>query len=234
MSEENYTVHSAITSWAEEDRPREKLMLKGKAALSNAELIAILIGSGSPQESAVNLSKRIMQSVNNNLTLLGRSTLNDLMKFKGIGEAKAITITAALEIGRRRQKEAALEKTQVRTSRDVAEYLKPILSDLTHEEFWVLYLNQANKIMSSECISSGGIAGTVADQRILFKKAIDALACSVIVAHNHPSGNLSPSQADIQLTKKLIESGKILDIPILDHIIIAEKGYYSFADEGMM
>ncbi len=233
MNNENATSYG-IRTWAEEDRPREKLLLKGKMALSNAELIAILIGSGSRKETAVDLSKRILKSVNNNLNQLGRCTVVDLMKFRGIGEAKAISIVAALEIGRRRQTETALEKPQVRSSRDVANYIQPILGDLTHEQFWVLYLNQANKIMNSECVSSGGIAGTVADIRILFKKAIENLACSIIVAHNHPSGNLNPSQADIQLTKKLTEAGKILDIPVLDHLIIAEKNYYSFADEGMM
>ncbi len=229
-----YKSKLGIKSWAEEDRPREKMLLKGKAALSNAELLAIIIGSGNFTETAVELSQKILKSVNNNLTQLGRCTIPELMRFRGIGEAKAISIAAALEIGRRRQMEAALEKPRITSSKDAAAYFQPILSDLTHEEFWVIYLNQANKIMAGECISTGGIAGTVADQRILFKKAIDALAVSIIVAHNHPSGNLNPSKADIDLTKQLTASGKILHIPVLDHIIVAGKNYYSFADEGMI
>ncbi|MCL4115928.1 UNVERIFIED_CONTAM: hypothetical protein GTU68_040301 [Idotea baltica] len=210
------------------------MQLKGKAALSNAELIAIIIGSGNTKETAVELSQKILKSVNDNLTQLGKSSIKELMKFKGIGEAKAISIAAALEIGRRRQLESALEKPQVTSSKDVADFFSPILSDLSHEEFWVLYLNHANKIMGSECISTGGIAGTVADLRILYKKAIESLASGIIVAHNHPSGALKPSQADISLTNDLSAAGKILKIPLLDHIIIAGKKYYSFADAGML
>lgn len=223
-----------IKAWAEEDRPREKFALKGKSSLSDAELIAILIGSGNTKESAVELSKRILSSVNNNLNELGRIDLGDLMKFKGIGEAKAITIAAALELGRRRKLTEVIKNPKITSSEDVYEIMSPVLSDLKHEEFWVLILNQGNKVIHKSKVSSGGVASTVADSKLIFKPALEKLGSSIILCHNHPSGNLKPSAADIQLTKKNVEAGKLLDIRVLDHVIVANNKYYSFADEGMM
>ena len=223
---------TGIKYWAEEDRPREKLLLKGKNALSDAELMAILIGSGSAQESAVSLSKRILQSYNYDLQAMGRMTISDLEKFKGIGQAKAITIIAALELGRRRQQTEAKEKAKISCSKDVYLHFSAYMSDLSHEEFWVLYLNRANKIIAREQISIGGIAGTVADSKLIFKRAIELLASSMILIHNHPSGNTQPSEIDKTLTRKLVTIGNMMEIPINDHLIITERGYYSFADDG--
>lgn len=223
----------SIKTWAEEDRPREKLVKKGKQALSNSELLAILLGSGSRSESAVSLAQRILQSADNNLNELGLQTLTKLMEFKGIGEAKAITIAAAMELGRRRQMTAPKERPQVRSSKDAFDAVASLM-DLPHEEFWILLLNQSNLILGKEQISLGGTAGTVVDAKILFRKAIQGLASSIILVHNHPSGNLQPSQADLDITQKLKAAGKTLDIPVLDHLIISNKGYYSFADEGKM
>ena len=230
----DYQPSLSIKSWAEDDRPREKLLLKGRSALSNVELIAILIGSGSRNESAVDLSKRILQSVNNNLTELGKLTIQDLMKFKGIGEAKAISITAALELGRRRKKETPQKKQKITSSNDIYEIFHPHLADLPHEEFWVLLLSRSNTVKSKHCISKGGITGTVADIRIIFKLAIENLAASIIACHNHPSGNLHPSKADLDLTKKLKQTGETMEIHVLDHVIVTDNGYYSFADEGKL
>ena len=224
---------SNILSWAEEDRPREKLMLKGKAALSDAELIAILIGSGTRELSAVDLSKLILQSVNNNLHELAKLSLKDLIKFKGIGEAKAISIAAALELGRRRKESEVIKKQKVGSSVDAYDAIRPHLMDLSHEQFWVLLLNRANEIIRPVQISVGGVAGTIADPKMIFKSAIENLASAIILVHNHPSGNLTPSQADKDLTKKVKESGRLLDIPILDHLIFGDNGYFSFADEGI-
>lgn len=223
-----------IKSWAEEDRPREKLLAKGKSVLSDAELIAILIGSGSRNETAVELSKKILQSVNNNLNKLGKISILDLTKFKGIGEAKAITIVAALELGRRRKETDSEIQKPILTSKDAYNALTDVLNDLPHEEFWVLYLNRKNIIIKRSNISKGGVTGTVADAKIIFKEAILLLASTIILFHNHPSGALKPSQADIQLTKKLQETGKIMDIPVIDHIIVGDGNYFSFADEGLM
>jgi DNA repair protein RadC len=222
-----------ILSWAEEDRPREKLMLKGKATLSDAELIAILIGSGTRELSAVDLSKMILQSVSNNINELAKLSLQDLQKFKGIGEAKAISIAAALELGRRRKESEIIKKHKITCSADAYEAIRPHLMDLYHEQFWILLLNRANEVIRPIQISSGGVAGTVADPKMIFKAAIEQLASSIILVHNHPSGNLKPSQADKDLTKKLKESGKLLDIPVLDHLIFTDSGHYSFADEGI-
>lgn len=222
-----------ILSWAEEDRPREKLLMKGKAALSDAELIAILIGSGSRELSAVDLSKLILQSVNYNLHELAKLSINDLIKFKGIGEAKAISIAAALELGRRRKESEVVKKAKVSSSADAYEAVRPYLMDLLHEQFWVLLLNRANEIIRPQQISIGGVAGTVADPKMIFKAAIEHLASSIILVHNHPSGNLTPSQADKDLTKKVKEAGRMLDIPVLDHLIFSDNGYFSFADEGI-
>lgn len=229
-----YTEKLSIKTWAEEDRPREKLLAKGKRVLSDAELLAILIGSGTPRESAVDLCKRILVGVDNNLNALGKLTVTDLMQYKGIGEAKAISIVAALELGSRRQATEAVKQDQIKGSRDVYEILRPYIAELPHEEFWVLYLNRSNKVLSKGAISQGGVAGTVADVKIIFKKALEQLASSVILAHNHPSGNLKPSQADIDLTKNMKAAGQLLEVQVLDHVIVAETGFYSFADEGML
>lgn len=230
----NYEHKITIKSWSEEDRPREKLTLQGRRNLSDAELVAILIGSGSRNESAVDLSKRILHTCENDLNQLGRLSIAELSKFKGIGEAKAITIIAALEIGRRRKETLIREKVQVSNSIDVYESIVSRFRDLNHEEFWIIVLNRANKIISSHLISKGGQAGTIADPKIIFNIALENHAASLILAHNHPSGNLKPSQADLDLTRKLRSAGRFLDIPILDHLIITDQGFLSFADEGIL
>ncbi|MCF6133083.1 RadC family protein [Flavobacterium wongokense] len=223
----------SIKHWAEDDKPREKLMLKGKTALSDAELIAILIGSGSRNESAVGLSKRILSSVDNNLNALGKLSLKQLMEFKGIGEAKAISITAAMELGRRRRAEESVELQKITSSKAVFEIMQPLIGELPHEEFWVLYLNNSNKVIYKSQLSKGGITGTVVDVRLIFKTALEHNATSVILSHNHPSGKLLASDADREITKKLKLAGDQLDIKILDHVIITETGYFSFQDEGI-
>jgi DNA repair protein RadC len=222
-----------ITNWSEDDKPREKLMLKGKSVLSDAELIAILIGSGSRNESAVDLSKRILASVDHNLNALGKLSIAQLMNFKGIGEAKAISIIAAMELGRRRRSEDAVELTKIKSSKAVFEVMQPIIGELPHEEFWVLFLNNSNKILFKSQLSKGGMTGTMVDVRIVFKIAFEQNATAIILTHNHPSGKLQASDADIQITKKIKTAGQQLDIPVLDHIIITETGYYSFVDEGI-
>lgn len=223
----------SIKNWAEDDKPREKLMLKGKTALSDAELVAILIGSGSRNESAVSLSKRILSSVDNNLNALGKLSLKQLTEFKGIGEAKAITIIAALELGRRRRAEEVVELQKITSSKAVFEIMQPIIGELPHEEFWVLYLNNSNKVIYKSQLSKGGITGTVVDVRLIFKTALEHNATSVILSHNHPSGKLQASDADKEITKKLKLAGEQLDVKVLDHIIITENGYLSFQDEGI-
>jgi DNA repair protein RadC len=223
-----------IKNWALNDRPREKLLQKGKLALSDAELIAILIGSGNTEESAVDLSKRILSKTNNNLNLLGKLSAQQLMSYKGIGEAKAISIIAAMELGRRRRTEDALELVKIASSSTVFELLQPILGELPHEEFWILYLNNSNKIIDKLPISKGGITGTLVDVRVTLRKALELGATSLILAHNHPSGNLNPSEADKQLTTKLKIAAESIDIKVLDHLIVTEKSYFSFADEGLM
>jgi DNA repair protein RadC len=223
-----------ITHWSEDDKPREKLMLKGKSALSDAELIAILIGSGNRNESAVDLSKRILASVDNNLNALGKLSISQLMNFKGIGEAKAISIISAMELGRRRRAEESVELTKINSSKIIFEIMQPIIGELPHEEFWVLYLNNACKVLSKSQQGKGGITGTVADIRLIFKMAFEQGATSIILCHNHPSGNLKPSQTDKELTKRIKTAGQTLDIPVLDHVIITENGYYSFADEDIL
>ena len=223
-----------ITSWAEEDRQREKLLNRGKQHLSDAELIAILLGSGSREETAVSLAQKILKMQENNLNELGKCSLTELMKFKGIGEAKAITIVAAMELGRRRQLSDIKERPQIKSSRDAFNLIAPMLMDLQHEEFWILMMNRSNRVVSRECISTGGVSGTVVDAKIVFRKALEVLASSIILCHTHPSGNLKPSQADIDLTKKLKRAGSNLDISVLDHLIVSERGFYSFADEGLM
>jgi len=223
----------SIKYWSEDDKPREKLMLKGKSVLSDAELIAILIGSGSRNESAVELSKRILASVDTNLNALGKMSLAQLMNFKGIGEAKAISIIAALELGRRRRTEDAVELTKITSSKIVFEIMQPLIGELPHEEFWILYLNNSNKVIYKSQLSKGGITGTLVDVRLVFKMGLELGATGIILCHNHPSGALHPSDADKQITKKLKQAGESLEIKVLDRLIITETGYYSFADEGM-
>ena len=222
-----------ITNWSEDDKPREKLMLKGKSALSDAELIAILIGSGSRNESAVGLSKRILASVDTNLNALGKLSISQLIAFKGIGEAKAISIIAALELGRRRRSEEAVELKKVTSSKVIFEIMQPIIGELPHEEFWIIYLNNSNKVISKSQLSKGGITGTLVDVRIVFKTALEMGATALILCHNHPSGTLIPSDADKQITKKLKLAGESLEIKVLDHLIVTETSYFSFADEGI-
>lgn len=231
MEENNYF---PITAWAEGDRPREKLLSKGKAALSDAELIAIIIGSGSRNKSAVELSKEILSRSKNKLNELGKVSVGQLMKFKGIGTAKAVTIVAALELGRRRRGEEALVRKKVTSSRSVFEVMQPILGDLNHEEFWVIYLNNSNKILIKEQSTKGGMTGTLVDPRKIFSRALEVGATCLILSHNHPSGTLKPSHADKTLTKKLKVGGSHLDIKVLDHLIITQSAYFSFADEGIL
>jgi DNA repair protein RadC len=226
--------HLTIKAWAEDDRPREKMLQKGRSALSDAELIAILIGSGSKNESAVDLSKRILQSAGNNLSALGSLSLNDLMKFKGIGEAKAITIAAALELGRRRNSEVSPILETLNSSHSVFNYIAPQLQDLPHEEFWMITLNRANKPLGKHFLSKGGITATMVDMRLLAKQAIEQLAVGVILVHNHPSGNIQPSEQDKQLTKKVKEALSLVEISLLDHLIVANNTYFSFADEHLL
>ena len=223
-----------IKAWAEEDRPREKLLTKGRHALSDAELIAILIGSGNRKETAVELSKRILVQVDNDLNHLGKLSFGELKKFRGIGEAKALSIVAALELGRRRKDSDQPKREKIASSTDAYDMMKPVFMDLQHEEFWVLMLNRSNAVIKKEFVSRGGVAGTVVDPKIVFKSALENLASSIVLCHNHPSGNLKPSEADNKLTKKLKEAGTLLEIPVLDHIIITDTGYYSFADEGAL
>jgi len=224
----------SIKNWSQDDQPREKLLYKGKATLSDAELVAILIGSGSKEESAVELCKRILASVDNNLSALGKLSIKQLMEFKGIGEAKAITIVAALELGRRRRGEEALEQKKITSSTSVFELMQPIIGELPHEEFWIIYMNNSNKVIQKNQLSKGGITGTLVDVRLALKTAIEVGAVGLILVHNHPSGTLKPSQADKQITQKLKIAGESLDIKVLDHLIITEKAYFSFADENLI
>ncbi len=224
-----------INQWAEDDRPREKMLQKGKGQLSKAELIAILIGSGNRQESAVALSKRILNEVDNNLADLSLLSVNDLMRFNGIGSAKALSIVAALELGRRRREDDVLGvRKKVSCSRDAYNILYANLSDIKHEEFWVLLLDRANQVRAKIRISEGGFSGTVADPKVIFKRALEQNASSIILAHNHPSNNMKPSQNDIELTKKIKQAGNSLEINVLDHLIIGSDAYYSFADESVI
>ena len=224
----------SIKQWSETDQPREKLVLKGKTALSDAELVAILIGSGNRQESAVALCQRILASTNNNLNALGKLTVNELMTFKGIGEAKAVSIVAALELGRRRRVEEALILDKINSSKSVFELMQPIIGELPHEEFWIIYLNNSNKVIHKSQLSKGGITGTLVDTRLVLKEALQFGAVALILVHNHPSGTLQPSQADKQITTKLKTAAESLDIKVLDHIIITETQYFSFADEALL
>ena len=224
----------SIKEWAADDRPREKMMAKGKASLSNAELIAILIGSGNSELSAVELSRVILDSVDNNLITLSNLTLNDLMKHKGIGEAKAITIMAALELGKRRRAAEANMPKEVKSSKDTFERFLPYIDDPSQEHFLVMYLNQSNHPLKVECVSKGGTTNVIADPKIIFKNALNLGATCIVLGHNHPSGNPRPSEEDRLLTKKLFGAGKLLDIGVTDHIIIGNERYYSFRDHGEM
>ena len=226
-------MYTPINQWAEDDRPREKFLLKGKSTLSDSELLAILIGSGSRNESAVQLCQRILASCENNLNTLGKMSVSQLMQFKGIGEAKAISIAAALELGRRRRAEEAVELKKITSSKAVFDIMQPIIGELPHEEFWVLYLNNSNKVIYKAQLSKGGITGTVVDIRIIFKMAFEQNATGLILSHNHPSGKLMASDADLKITKRIKEAGQTLEIQVLDHIIITENGYLSFQDEGI-
>ncbi len=231
---EVYEDKITIKGWAEEDRPREKLVQHGRRNLSNAELIAILIGSGNRNETAVELRKRILFSLNHDLDKLAGLSVHELSKFKGIGEAKAISVIAALELGRRRKEKDRDEVVKITSSKDIFHLMRRYFSDLNHEEFWIILLNRANKILSKHLISKGGRAGTIADPKIIYQLALENHATSIVLAHNHPSENLKPSQADMSLTQKICAAGNMLDISVLDHLIFSNSGYFSFADEGMI
>ncbi len=225
---------TSIKNWAADDRPREKLLFKGAEVLSDSELLAILINNGNKEKSAVELAKDVLKLGGQNLNELGKLSLKDLQKIKGIGEAKAITIAAALELGRRRHAATALEKTIIKTSKDIAQYLRTIIKDFSYEVFAVLFLNKANKINHFEIISRGGLTGTVADPRIILRIALEQEATSIVLCHNHPSGNLRPSKADEVLTQKIKMAAQYLDVFVMDHLIVSEEGYYSFADDGLL
>lgn len=230
----NQATSIKISELAEEDRPREKLLLKGKSALSDAELIAILIGSGSPTISAVDLSRMILRDVNYDLASLAKMSVKDLMKFKGIGEAKAVSIIAAMELGRRRKEQEPLVRIKITSSRDIYDLMKPELYDEITEHFYLILLTRSNFVIKKQLISQGGTAGTVVDAKIVFKTALEHMSQSVILVHNHPSGNLSPSEQDKRLTERLVKIGRDLDLPVLDHVIFGDRGYFSFADEGIL
>lgn len=231
MTDKKYT---SIKQWAEDDRPREKLLLKGKSALSDAELIAILLRSGNREATAVDLSKEILEKAKNNLIELSKFTTNDFLTFKGIGEAKALSIIAALELGRRRRSAEVIEKSSISGSKDVFNYFMAIVEDYKYEGFWVLLLNRANKIIKHIQISDGGVSGTIADPKKIFKLSIENGASGIVLCHNHPSGNIKPSEQDLKLTKKIVEGGQLLDINVLDHLIIGDNNFFSFADENLI
>lgn len=225
---------NSIKYWSDADKPREKMLLKGKDSLSDAELIAILIGSGNRKESAVELSRRVLRSVSDNLAELSRLSVNDLMKFQGIGDAKAITIVAALELGKRRRSAEIIQRKSIRSSKEAFESVYALASDLSYEKFWIILLDQAQQILRIVEISEGGISGTVADPKKIFRLALETGATNLILCHNHPSGQLKPSEADTHLTQKIFSAGKLLDINVLDHIIVGRDDYFSFADNGIM
>jgi len=224
----------SIKSLAEDDRPREKFLLKGKSSVSDSELLAIIMGSGNRDESAVELARRILDSVENNWHRLSQLSIKDLTKFKGVGEAKAISIATALEIGNRRSQQEVLDRQQISSSKDAFEILQPHLSDLQTEEFWGIFLNHQNKILYKTCLFRGGIASSVADVRVIFKMALEHFSTQIIVAHNHPAGSLKPSKEDLNITQKIKDAGKLLDIDLLDHLILTQNKYYSFKDEGIL
>lgn len=223
-----------IKSWQLEDRPREKFLLKGRDALSDAELLAILLASGSADESALDLARRILNDVSNNLLELSKLDINSLKKYKGVGTVKAITLAAALELGRRRRQAEALQKKNIERSRDIFEYMQAELSDKTYEEFWIINLNTAHKIINKICIGEGGLSQATVDIRRIFKTSLECNAAAIVLCHNHPSGNIQPSKNDIELTQKIKNAGDMLSIKVLDHVIIGEESYFSFADNGQM
>lgn len=224
----------SIKQWNEDDRPREKFLLKGKSSLSKAELIAIILRSGTRQESALDLARRILDTVGDNLVELGKLNIDLLQKINGIGPTKAVTIAAALELGRRRQESEASEKPQIRSSQDIFNILCPRIGDLNHEEFWVLATNRNNRLLGSRMISSGGITGTIADVRMILRYCLEMNATGMVLSHNHPSGNLKPSEQDIKLTYNIKQAANVMDIEVLDHLIVTETAYFSFADEGKL
>ncbi len=223
-----------IKSWAEDDRPREKMLAKSRVVLSDAELLAIIIGSGNNSLSAVELAREILTSVSNNLTELGKLSMNELMRFKGIGEAKASNITAAMELGRRRRLSEGLQQKTIRNSKDAFEIIDPIIGDMTHEEFWIIALNRASRVQRTVRVSEGSVAGTVADPKKIFKMALDHYASGIVLCHNHPSGQVKPSTVDQRLTEKCKMAGQFLEIPVIDHLIVANNKYFSFSDEGLI
>ena len=228
MAEQTFT----IKNWSEDDRPREKLLKKGIASLSNAELLAIIIGSGSQDEDAVELAKKILMQSGNSLNALGKATIAELKKNKGVGDAKAISIIATMELGRRRNSDEVSEKKQITCSKDVFLLFSPIMSDLPHEEFWVLFLNRSNKIIEMQRLSAGGLSGTTVDVRVIMKMAVERLASGLVLCHNHPSENPVPSTSDRQITQKVKDGGALLDIALIDHVIVAGNQYYSFSDDA--
>lgn len=232
--EGNLMKHIPIKFLAEDDRPREKLLTIGRQNLSDAELLAIQIGFGTREETAIQLAQKVLNHYGNDLNLLAKTSIADLKKFKGIGEAKAINIASAFELGRRRNEQEVAAKPKITSSLDAFKLLNKKLSDLPHEEFWILLLNRANSVVKMECISQGGISGTVVDVRLVLKPAIESLASGIILCHNHPSGQLKPSEQDVSLTKKIKESTRLMDINLLDHLIIGDQKYLSFADEGIL
>lgn len=225
---------NSIKNWNEDDRPREKLALKGRSSLSDAELLAIIMGSGNREKSAVELAKRILKNANHNWNELAKCSIEDLCKFKGVGEAKAISMITALEIGRRRNSQEVLERDKISSSKDAAIIFQQQIGDLPNEEFWVMFLNQGNRIIKTEQISRGGITQTAVDVRVIFKRALELMATALILSHNHPSGNLTPSQSDQTITQKIKQGAALLDIQVLDHMIVSQKDFYSFADEGLI
>ena len=231
---ETYSNHTTIRNWAEDDRPREKLALKGRHSMSDAELLAILIGSGTRHESAVDLAKTILRNAGDNLAELSKLGLTDLISVKGIGQARAVTILAAMELGRRRNESEALLRDKIKTSRDAYEIFRSIMGDRPYEEFWIILLNRANKVLKKCNISEGGISGTVVDPKKIFKISLDNHASSIILGHNHPSGVVTPSEADCKITKKIKDAGVMLEVTVLDHLIIGDDSYYSFADDGAL
>jgi DNA repair protein RadC len=231
---ENYDNRLPIRQWAEDDRPREKLRLKGKNALSDAELLAILLGSGTREESALDLAKHVLRKAGDNLIELSRFGMEELTAFRGIGEARAVILLAALELGRRRNESEAVTREKITCSRDAFGIFRSHMGDRPYEEFWIILLNKANKVTGQCCISEGGISGTVVDPRKIFKIALDHRASSILLGHNHPSGNIQPSEADQRITRKIREAGNLLDIAVLDHIILGDDSYFSFADEGVL
>jgi DNA repair protein RadC len=232
--ESSNKVSTSIKNWAVDDRPREKLLLKGKESLSDSELLAILINTGSRKNSAVDIAREVLQLGKNNLDKLGKLTVKELCSIPGIGEAKAVTLAAALELGRRRHSTLSFQKEVVRSSKELADFLKTSLKDYSYEVFAVVFLNRSNKINHFEVMSRGGLTHTIVDPRLIFKKAVEVECTSLVLCHNHPSGNLRPSRADEELTAKLKSAGKLLDIEVVDHIIVSDEGFYSFADDGMM